>query len=80
MLICNHTPFKSLRVHSQLQDYLDDTVDPDDIFVDAGFIGNGKDLNLPVEKIRPIYTPYKGRCFVFDPAIKVTIVLWYNKK
>ena len=75
MLICNHTAFKSLRFNTKLEDYLDDTVDIKDIFVDTGFIGNSKEPQLLVDKIRPIYTPYKGKCFVFEPAIKVITVL-----
>ena len=73
ILICNHTSFKKLRVSTNLKEYLDDTVDEKDIFVDAGLIGLNE--KIFVDKIRAIYTPYKGRCFVFEPSIMV-ICLW----
>ena len=66
ILICNHTAFKSLRISTNLEEYLNDTADPMDIFVDTGFMNQ-----VIFDKIRPIYTAYKGRCFVFEPTIKV---------
>ena len=66
ILICNHTAFKSLRISTNLEEYLNDTIDPEDIFIDTGFMDQ-----IIVGKFRSIYTPYKGRCFVFQPSIKV---------
>ena len=70
ILICNHTAFKSLRISTTLEEYLNDTVDPKDIFVEIGFLNQ-----IIVDKLRPIYTPYKGRCFVFQPSIKVLKII-----
>ena len=75
ILICNHTAFKSLRISTNLEEYLNDTADPKDIFVDTGFMNQ-----VIVDKIRPIYTAYKGRCFVFEPTIKVPRKTLLNRK
>ena len=71
ILICNQTGFKSSEINTDLEDYLNNTIDADDLFVDLGFI-NQNYMPLIMDKIRPIYTPYKGRCFIFDPSIKVS--------
>ena len=71
ILICNQTGFKSSEINTDLEDYLNNTIDADDLFVDMGFI-NQNYMPLIMDKIRPIYTPYKGRCFIFEPSIKVS--------
>ena len=71
ILICNHAAFKSLRISTTLEDYLNDTVDPKDIFVETGFMNRLRITRINSNKLRSIYTPYKGRCFVFQPSIKV---------
>ena len=75
ILICNHTAFKSLRISTNLEEYLNDTADPKDIFVDTGFMNQ-----VIFDKIRPIYTAYKGRCFVFEPTIKVRRKTLLNRR
>ena len=74
ILICNQTGFKSTRISTNLEDYLNDTIDSKDIFVDFGFMDQMNQPNI-INKIRPIYTPYKGRCFVFEPAVWVKLIL-----
>ena len=71
ILICNQTGFKSSEINTDLEDYLNNTIDADDLFVDMGFV-NQNYMPLIMDKIRPIYTPYKGRCFIFEPSIKVS--------
>ena len=71
ILVCNQTGFKSSRISTNLEDYQNETIEADDIFVDFGFM-NQYNQPLIIDKVRPIYTPYKGRCFVFEPSIKVS--------
>ena len=71
ILICNQTGFKSSEINTNLEDYLNNTIDADDLFIDMGFV-NQNYMPLIIHKIRSIYTPYKGRCFVFEPSIKVS--------
>ena len=72
VLICNQTGFKSSKISTNLEDYLNETLDPKDLFYDLGFM-NQDNRPLIMEKIRSIYTPYKGRCFVFEPTVRVMI-------
>ena len=72
VLICNQTGFKSSKISTNLEDYLNETLDPKDLFYDLGFM-NQDNRPLTMEKIRSIYTPYKGRCFVFEPTVRVMI-------
>ena len=72
VLICNQTGFKTSKISTNLEDYLNETLDPKDLFYDSGFMNQDSRPDI-IEKIRSIYTPYKGRCFVFEPAVKVTI-------
>ena len=72
VLICNQTGFKSSKISTNLEDYLNETLDPKDLFYDLGFM-NQDNRPLIMKKIRSIYTPYKGRCYVFEPSVRVTI-------
>ena len=72
VLICNQTGFKSSKISTDMEDYLNETLDPKDLFYDLGFM-NQDNRPLIMEKIRSIYTPYKGRCFVFEPTVRVMI-------
>ena len=72
VLICNQTGFKSSKISTNMEDYLNETLDPKDLFYDLGFM-NQDNRPLIMEKIRSIYTPYKGRCFVFEPTVRVMI-------
>ena len=76
VLICNQTGFKSSKISTNLEDYLNETLDAKDLFYDLGFM-NQDNRPLTMEKIRSIYTPYKGRCYVFEPAVRVTIFNYY---
>ena len=77
ILICNQTGFKSSQISTNLEDYLNNTIEYGDLFVDFGFM-NQNYVPRTIDKIRPIYTPYKGRCFVFEPSIKVSSFLTRN--
>ena len=72
ILICNKTGFKSDKTSTTLEDYLNDTIDPKDLFYDMGYI-NQDNQPLVLNKMRSIYTPYRGRCFVFEPAVRVSM-------
>ena len=76
ILICNKTAFKTNRITGHLHEYLKNTVELTDVIFQSGFISSSRQqVIFNNNSIREIYTSLKGRCFVFEPVIKVSILL-----
>ena len=62
---CDKNGFKNTQLNLRLEDYLENTINLDDFFVNAssGFYGKSTPLNYSV---KTTFGLYRGRCYTFD--------------
>ena len=70
---CNETGFKAVEDYSDLDTYLNDTMDFQDMFLSPIKLamGFGNKTVLDYENFLEILTAYRGRCYTYKSAYKV---------
>ncbi len=71
LIVCNESGFKNLELNTNMKDYLANTIQQNETILKIGkdFMN---DLSWTGDyKVRPIYTAYRGTCYILETHGKV---------